>query len=218
MNHLHVDSVRKYYGTKLILSDIFLTCNQGEVKALVGRNGCGKSTLLKIIFGSEKADYRFVKVDNKVVKNISGAKNLISYLPQDNFLPNNIKIRKLINYFLGKAKAEKLKQNDFIKPLLNKTNNILSGGEKRIVEILLILYSNSNFILLDEPFNGVSPIIREQIISILRTHKNEKGIIITDHDYQNVIKIADNILFLKDGNLKEIKHKNELIELGYLNI
>lgn len=218
MNHLHVDSIRKYYGTKLILSDIFLTCNQGEVKALVGRNGCGKSTLLKIIFGSEKADYRFVKVDNKVVKNISDAKNLISYLPQDNFLPNNIKIRKLINYFLGKAKAEKLKQNDFIKPLLNKTNNILSGGEKRIVEILLILYSDSNFILLDEPFNGVSPIIREQIISILRTHKNEKGIIITDHDYQNVIKIADNILFLKDGNLKEIKHKNELIELGYLNI
>ncbi|MCH2033231.1 MAG: ATP-binding cassette domain-containing protein [Tenacibaculum sp.] len=218
MNHLHVDSVRKYYGTKLILSDIFLSCKQGEVKALVGRNGCGKSTLLKIIFGSEKADYRFVKVDNKVVKNISDAKNLISYLPQDNFLPNNIKIRKLINYFLGKAKAEILKQNDFIKPLLNKTNNILSGGEKRIVEILLILYSDSNFILLDEPFNGVSPIVREQIISILRTHKNQKGIIITDHDYQNVIKIADNILFLKDGNLKEIKHKNELIELGYLNI
>ena len=218
MNHLHVDSVRKYYGTKLILSDIFLSCKQGEVKALVGRNGCGKSTLLKIIFGSEKADYRFVKVDNKVVKNISDAKNLISYLPQDNFLPNNIKIRKLINYFLGKVKAEILKQNDFIKPLLNKTNNILSGGEKRIVEILLILYSDSNFILLDEPFNGVSPIVREQIISILRTHKNQKGIIITDHDYQNVIKIADNILFLKDGNLKEIKHKNELIELGYLNI
>ncbi len=218
MNHLHVDSVREYYGTKLILSDIFLSCKQGEVKALVGRNGCGKSTLLKIIFGSEKADYRFVKVDNKVVKNISDAKNLISYLPQDNFLPNNIKIRKLINYFLGKAKAEILKQNDFIKPLLNKTNNILSGGEKRIVEILLILYSDSNFILLDEPFNGVSPIVREQIISILRTYKNEKGLIITDHDYQNVIKIADNILFLKDGNLKEIKHKNELIELGYLNI
>jgi ABC-type multidrug transport system ATPase subunit len=218
MNHLHVDSVRKYYGTKLILSDIFLSCKQGEVKALVGRNGCGKSTLLKIIFGSEKADYRFVKVDNKVVKNISDAKNLISYLPQDNFLPNNIKIRKLINNFLGNAKAEILKQNDFIKPLLNKTNNILSGGEKRIVAILLILYSDSNFILLDEPFNGVSPIVREQIISILRTHKNQKGIIITDHDYQNVIKIADNILFLKDGNLKEIKHKNELIELGYLNI
>lgn len=218
MNHLHVDSVRKYYGTKFILSDIFLSCKQGEVKALVGRNGCGKSTLLKIIFGSEKADYRFVKVDNKVVKNILDAKNLISYLPQDNFLPNNIKIRKLINYFLGKAKAEKLKQNDFIKPLLNKTNNILSGGEKRIVEILLILYSDSNFILLDEPFNGVSPIVREQIISILRTHKNQKGIIITNHDYQNVIKITDNILFLKDGNLKEIKHKNELIELGYLNI
>lgn len=217
MSHLHVDSVRKSYGNNLILSDVFLSCKTGEIKGLIGRNGCGKSTLLKIIFGVEKAEFSFVRVNNKVIRNISDGRNLINYLPQDNFLPNNIKIKRLIRLFLGKKKSDLLFENAFIKPLLNKTNNVLSGGEKRIVEILLILNSEAVFILLDEPFNGVSPIVREQIISIINSMRNIKGIIITDHDYRNVIKLADKIVFLKDGHLKEIKKHEELIELGYLS-
>ena len=217
MSHLHVDSVRKSYGNNLILSDVFLSCKTGEIKGLIGRNGCGKSTLLKIIFGVEKAEFSFVRVNNKVIRNISDGRNLINYLPQDNFLPNNIKIKRLIRLFLGKKKSDLLFENVFIKPLLNKTNNVLSGGEKRIVEILLILNSEAVFILLDEPFNGVSPIVREQIISIINSMRNIKGIIITDHDYRNVIKLADKIVFLKDGHLKEIKKHEELIELGYLS-
>lgn len=217
MSHLHVDSVRKSYGNNLILSDVFLSCKTGEIKGLIGRNGCGKSTLLKIIFGVEKAEFSFVRVNNKVIRNISDGRNLINYLPQDNFLPNNIKIKRLIRLFLGKKKSDLLFENAFIKPLLNKTNNVLSGGEKRIVEILLILNSEAVFILLDEPFNGVSPIVREQIISIINSMRNTKGIIITDHDYRNVIKLADKIVFLKDGHLKEIKKHEELIELGYLS-
>ncbi|TCP24598.1 ABC-type multidrug transport system ATPase subunit [Tenacibaculum skagerrakense] len=217
MSHLHVDSVRKSYGNNLILSDVFLSCKTGEIKGLIGRNGCGKSTLLKIIFGVEKAEFSFVRVNNKVIRNISDGRNLINYLPQDNFLPNNIKIKRLIRLFLGKKKSDLLFKNAFIKPLLNKTNNVLSGGEKRIVEILLILHSEAVFVLLDEPFNGVSPIVREQIISIINSMRNTKGIIITDHDYRNVIKLADKIVFLKDGHLKEIKKHEELIELGYLS-
>lgn len=217
MSHLHVDSVRKSYGNNLILSDVFLSCKTGEIKGLIGRNGCGKSTLLKIIFGVEKAEFSFVRVNNKIIRNISDGRNLINYLPQDNFLPNNIKIKRLIRLFLGKKKSDLLFENAFIKPLLNKTNNVLSGGEKRIVEILLILNSEAVFILLDEPFNGVSPIVREQIISIINSMRNIKGIIITDHDYRNVIKLADKIVFLKDGHLKEIKKHEELIELGYLS-
>ena len=217
MSHLHVDSVRKSYGNNLILSDVFLSCKTGEIKGLIGRNGCGKSTLLKIIFGVEKAEFSFVRVNNKIIRNISDGRNLINYLPQDNFLPNNIKIKRLIRLFLGKKKSDLLFENAFIKPLLNKTNNVLSGGEKRIVEILLILNSEAVFILLDEPFNGVSPIVREQIISIINSMRNTKGIIITDHDYRNVIKLADKIVFLKDGHLKEIKKHEELIELGYLS-
>lgn len=80
----------------------------------------------------------------------------------------------------------------------------------------MIIHSNAGFILLDEPFNGVSPIIRGYIIKYIKEMKSSKGYIITDHDYENVIDLADNIVFLKNGSLKEINDKRELVELGYL--
>ena len=93
---------------------------------------------------------------------------------------------------------------------------MLSGGEKRILEVLLLLNSDADFILLDEPFNGVSPIIRELILEIIDDQKPEKGFIITDHDHENVLKIADRIYFLNNGSLKEINEKDALFETGYL--
>lgn len=216
MSKLHIDSVTKSYNSKVILSDVFISCQKGEIKGLVGRNGSGKSTLLKIVFGAEKADFKFVRIGNKIIRNISDGRNLISYLPQDNFLPDNISIKALIYLFLQKENRRVLLENDLIKPLLNKKNEELSGGEKRIIEILLIIHTTAEFILLDEPFNGVSPIGRDFIVEYIRKNKSSKGFIITDHDYENVIKLADNIVFLENGFLKEIQDESELVELGYL--
>lgn len=216
MRNLHIDSVTKSYNNKVVLSDVFITCKKGEIIGLIGRNGAGKSTLLKIVFGTEKADTKFVKIGNKVIKNISDGRRLINYLPQNNFLPNNISIKSLIHLFLEKENRKVVLENEFVKPLLNKKNQNLSGGEKRIIEILLIIHSNAAFILLDEPFNGVSPIIRDYIMQYLKKMKSNKGYIITDHDYENVIKLADNMVYLQDGFLRKIKAKKELIELGYL--
>lgn len=80
----------------------------------------------------------------------------------------------------------------------------------------MIIHSKAEYILLDEPFNGVSPIIRDYIIDYIKSNKSSKGFIITDHDYENVINLADNIVFLQNGFLKEIMDRNELVELGYL--
>ena len=216
MSKLHIDSVTKSYNNKVILSDIFISCKKGEIKGLIGRNGSGKSTLLKIVFGTETPESKFVRIGNKVIKNISDGRNLINYLPQDNFLPNNISIKSLINLFLQKENRKIVLENKYVKPLLNKKNQDLSGGERRIVEILLIIHSNAEFILLDEPFNGVSPIVRDYIIEYIKKMKSSKGYIITDHDYENVINLADSIVYLQSGFLKEIKEKSELVELGYI--
>ncbi len=216
MNRLHIDSLSISYNNKVILSDIFLSCEKGEIKGLIGRNGSGKSTLLKIVFGIEKPDSKFVKVGDKIIRTISDGRNLINYLPQDNFLPNNVKIKTIIALFLAKESRNIVFNNPHVKPLLNKKNQVLSGGERRIIEILLIIHSNAEFILLDEPFNGVSPIIRDYIIQYIKKMKASKGYIITDHDYENVINLADKIVFLKDGFLKEIKDTSELVELGYI--
>ncbi len=133
MSKLHIDSLTKSYDNKVILSDIFLSCEKGEIKGLIGRNGSGKSTLLKIIFGTVRAESRFVRIGEKIIRNISDGRNLINYLPQDNFLPNNVKIKTLITLFLPKEILEKiycLFNNEHIKPLLGKHNQDLSGGEK----------------------------------------------------------------------------------------
>lgn len=215
MNKLHVDSVTKSYNNKVILSDVFISCQIGEIKGLIGRNGCGKSSLLKIIFGIEKADFKYVRVGNKIIRTMTDRKDLINYLPQENFLPNNISMRSLIILFLQKENRQVLFENELIKPLLNKRNQELSGGEKRIVEILLIIHSKADYILLDEPFNGVSPVGREYIVEYIRKNKLSKGFIITDHDYESVINLADNIGYLNNGFLKEIREERELAELGY---
>jgi ABC-type multidrug transport system ATPase subunit len=216
MKNLHIDSIRKSYYDKLVLSDIFLSCRQGEIVGLLGRNGSGKSTLLKIIFGIESAENKFFRVDNKVLKSFADSSKLINYLPQDNFLPKEIKVQNIIKLFLPKKRRTQLVKNVFIKPLLQKKFKVLSGGEKRILEVLLLLNSEADFILLDEPFNGVSPIIRDHIMKIINDEKPNKGFIITDHDYANVLKVSDRILFLNNASLKEITEKKELIKHGYL--
>ncbi|EKF54678.1 ABC transporter ATP-binding protein [Galbibacter marinus] len=215
MNSLHVDNVVKSFNGKVILSDVFLSCQKGEIKGLIGRNGSGKSTLLKIIFGTVRADSKFVRIGDKVIKNITYGRNLINYMPQDSFLPNNISIKDLINLFLHKENRKSVLEDDYIRPLLNKKNQALSAGERRIIEVLLLINSNAEFILLDEPFNGVSPIVGDYIIDCIKKMKSSKGFIVTDHDYERVMSLADSIVYLQNGYLKKINNKSELLKLGY---
>lgn len=213
---LHVDSVTKAYGEKRILTDVYLSVEKGEVIALLGRNGSGKSTLLKIIVGIEKATSKFVRVGTKNIKSISDSSNYIHYVPQDNFLPKGVKIKRLLRVFLSKPKAIVLGENEYIHPLLDKTTEQLSGGERRLVELLMILNSDADYFLLDEPFNGLSPIARTYVMCVIKELRSSKGFVITDHDYINCIQLSDSLLFLKDGYLRKIAHPEELKELGYL--
>ena len=216
MSGLHVDSVRKRYGDRQILNDVFISCKPGEIIALLGRNGSGKSTLLKIIFGSLSADNKFVKIDDKKIDSLYDSKKLIHYLSQDNHLPNHINIKSIIRCFCDKKNATILLENDLISPFLQKKVNQLSGGEKRILEILLVVHSNVKYVLLDEPFNGSSPLHVEIIKELIKEHSKDKGFIITDHDYANVLDLSSTIILMDNGNTRVINDFSELIEYGYL--
>ena len=207
---MQVDSVMKAFGTKQVLTDVFLTCGQGEIIGLLGRNGSGKSTLLKIIFGSLAADQKFVKIGDKIINGIFDNRNLIKYLPQDNFIPNHIKITTIISLFCDKENGSLIKSNEWIKPMLGKKSNQLSGGEKRLLEILLIIHSNAKYVLIDEPFNGIAPIYKEVIKNLIKEQSKNKGFIITDHDYWNILDLSTRIILMHDGGTKEIKSTDEL--------
>lgn len=216
MSKLHVDSVLKSYGNKQILTDVFVSCKIGEIIGLLGRNGSGKSTLLQIIFGSLLADNKFVRIDEKLIGSLNDNRNLIKYLPQDNFLPNHIKVKRSISLFCDKKNAEIIKHNKHIEPLLDKRTKQLSGGEKRLIEILLIIYSNAKFIMIDEPFNGVAPVYKDEIKNIIKEQSLHKGFIITDHDYRNISDISTRMILMHDGGTKEIKTNDELKYWGYI--
>ena len=129
-------------------------------------------------------------IDDSKLDSLYGNRKLIHYLPQDNYLPNHIKIKSIIHCFCNKENAAVLVENDLIKPFLQKKIKELSAGEKRILEVLLMVHSEATYLLFDEPFNGVSPLCVEILKDLIKKHSKDKGFIITDHDYENVLDIS----------------------------
>lgn len=213
---LEVDSVQKQYDGKIIVSDVYLKCETADIIGVLGRNGSGKSTLLKIIFGIENADFKFVRIDGVVKNRTNDLCREISYLSQDNFIPNSFSIQKTIQLSIKKEKLQDFYADEMIQSMLDKKIKHLSGGELRYLEIKLVLCNASQFVLLDEPYNGLSPLMIEKVNELIKENSKQKGIIITDHNYENVIAVSTKLLLIKEGKVHHLKNKNELIEKGYL--
>ena len=212
---LEVDSVLKAFGDKTILTDVYLCCRPGDIIGLFGRNGTGKSTLLKIIFGTLKGDRSFVRINGKVINGPAYLTRLITYLPQHDFLPHYLTISEVVRSFIPDALYKNFLADRHLFKIRNSKVAHLSGGELRYLEIKLILYSKAPYILLDEPFNGLSPIAAEAIRVHIAECAKTKGIILTDHNFREVHKAVNRIMLLHDGYMKEVKEKEELIPYGY---
>ena len=87
----------------------------------------------------------------------------------------------------------------------------------RYLEIKIVLLNSSKFVLLDEPYNGLSPLMIDVVNEMILRNSLEKGIIITDHNYENVIKVSTRLVLIKDGKTHSLKEKKELVEKGYLS-
>lgn len=214
---LEVDSVQKHFDGKIIVSDVYLKCETTDIIGLLGRNGSGKSTLLKIIFGVLPADFKFVRIDGVVKSKTSDLLYEISYLPQVNFIPNVFSVKKTIELSVDKDKLCAFYDDEMIQLVLDKKIKHLSGGELRYLEIKLVLFNPSKFVLLDEPYNGLSPFMIEKVNILIQNNSSRKGIVITDHNYENVIRISTKLILMKEGKAHHLKNKNELVEKGYLS-
>jgi len=213
---LEVDSIRKAFGDKQVLTDIALKCQPGDIIGLLGRNGSGKSTLLKIIFGTLFTDYKFIRINDEILDQPFKTKNIISYLNQDNFLPKNITVKQVVEIYSDDLDQKGFLEDEVLSKVLGTKIRNLSGGESRYLEVKLILTLDSLFVLLDEPFNGISPLHIEIVKNMIIDKSVKKGIILTDHDYRNVLDVANKYYLLFDGGLKPIKTKQDLIDWGYV--
>ena len=214
MQSIYIDSVAHRYGENYALNNVYLSCNVGETVGLLGRNGSGKSTLLKIMFGSIKPDHMYMKLGEQKITRayLTGE---VAYLPQDYFIPGHLKIKPLTEMYTNKYRKE-LRGLEIIAEHENSRIDELSGGQRRMVELLLILYSDKTFLLLDEPFSQVSPVLIEEMQRHLMRFKELKGIILTDHYYQQIINASDRIVLLHNGCNSAIKGVEDLQLHGYL--
>jgi ABC-type multidrug transport system ATPase subunit len=215
---LEVDSVRKHFDNKLVVSDVYLKCETNEIIGLLGRNGSGKSTLLKIIFGIVSAENKCIRIDGVVKNKVSQLLKEISYLHQEQFIPNHLTVKKAISLSISIEKTAGFLEDTMIQSILDKKINYLSSGELRYLEIKLVLFNSSKFVLLDEPYNGLSPIMVEKVNQLIKDNSSKKGIVITDHDYENVIGVSTQLLLMKEGKVHTVKDKMDLMEKGYLRL
>jgi|SRR6185312_3216661 len=213
---LKVDSVQLSFNDRKILQGVYLECSQGQIVGLLGRNGSGKSSLLKIIFGSLTPSYKYVSINNEFI-NKGYIDNRIAYLPQHNYLPHGIKIKNLARMLVDKSDWDEIAELPIFKDHCHKTAGQLSGGELRILETLLVLYNKADFILLDEPFTHISPVQAEFFKPLLKAVAQKKGIIITDHQYYNVLDVCHQTMILEDGYIKPVNHIDELVTYHYLS-
>lgn len=210
---LEVDSVLHSFDDRTILSDVYLKCERGDIIGLFGRNGSGKSTLLKIIFGTLKGERAFIRIDGKVVDRQAMRTGKIVYVPQFNYLPESMSVSKVVKLSLDKD--DLLFDDMFYMRTRNMLVGELSEGEQRYLAILIALESSAPYVMIDEPFKAIGPLLSDKIRKVIEKVSPDKGIIITDHNYREVHKIANRFMLLRDTCLFPITDKAELIKYGY---
>ncbi|WP_029038176.1 ATP-binding cassette domain-containing protein [Salinimicrobium xinjiangense] len=218
MNRLEVMEVNKTFGKNQILNRVSFSCKTGEIIGLFGRNGSGKSTLLRGIMGTLSMDSItiYINGDNIQTPKIF-PKQLIGFLPQDSFLPKEMKVRDVIPLmFPDGDEQDKIFHSDGVAAFDSRRIGKLSAGQLKYLELVLLAQLPQPFLLLDEPFSMLEPMYIERVKKLLLSLKATKGLVITDHYYRDVLEIADRSLVLKAGRAFEVENEQDLARHEYL--
>jgi ABC-type multidrug transport system ATPase subunit len=212
---IKIDSVFLSYGTHQVLRGVHLGIREHQVTGILGRNGCGKSCLLKILTGQIEPQSKHIQYQGQQIKNPYTIKGLINYLPQHECHPKSLTLSRLLHFY-GIDLDHFMETYPFLQPCLHQRLSDLSGGEVRLIEVLLVLESDATFTILDEPFTHVMPKYIDLIKSRIVAKKASKGLLITDHQYQNVLDISDELHLIADGAIRKVEGEEDLRFHGYI--
>lgn len=213
-HNLIVDSVVVRFGQRTVLSGGYITSQTGMVTGLLGRNGAGKSCMFRALMGGLKVENVMVSIDGEPVdRRIIGRS--IKYLPQGRLLPDDVKLHRAFKMYGVDYWAF---VNRF--PKYSRYHNSaiweLSGGEARVAELALVLMSDAPFYILDEPFSQVDPVNVEAVQKLILERKQDHGIIVTDHNYDAITSVTDNLFVISDGYTCPVQTREDLVRHGYL--
>ena len=224
MEVLKLKNISKSIENKQIIKEISFNISKGQIVGLLGPNGAGKTTIFYSILGLIRIDSGEVFLDGKNVTKIPPHKRTevgISYLPQEPSIFRNLSVKSNIlgvgeKNFLRKENLFNFYQNTIkefgLESIEDSMGYVLSGGQRRKVEIARCLAAKPKIILLDEPFAGIDPLAIEDIKSVLKS-LSAKGIsiLITDHNLRETIDVCNYSIVIKNGSILDKGEKDFLI-------
>ena len=226
MSTLSSAGLKKSFESKTVIHNVSLEVNSGEIVGLLGPNGAGKTTTFYMIVGLLKSDEGSIYINDQNITYEPIHKRFeqgISYLPQEPSVFRDMTAKDNIDSILEvDSSLSKIQKANILEHLIEKfdlskfinTKGIqLSGGERRRVEIARALALKPKFLLLDEPFAGIDPISvidLQKIIKVLA--KEDIGILITDHNVRETLKICDKSYVINSGKVLASGKSKDLVE------
>ena len=212
VHRLEAQGLRKSYGSRTVVDGVRLAVKSGEVVGLLGPNGAGKTTCFYMITGLIAPDTGEIKLDGTDITDLPmyrRARLGVGYLPQEPSIFRGLTVEQNIMAILEtldldaterRTRLRELLAELGLTPVASSPAYTLSGGERRRAEITRALVMNPRFMLLDEPFAGIDPIAVSEIQKII-FHLKERGIgiLITDHNVLQTLKITDRAYIVTDG-------------------
>lgn len=223
MHNLSTIDLTKAYKGRKVVDNISLTIAQGEVVGLLGPNGAGKTTTFYIIVGLTSPDSGQVVLDETDITTFPmylRARSGISYLPQEPSIFRKLTVEENILAVLETLPLSSHERRERLEELLEELGlqdvrrshgYMLSGGERRRVEIARSLVISPSFILLDEPFSGIDPLTVLDIQEIIvRLKESGIGVLVTDHNVRETLRVTDRAYIINNGRIFRTGSPEEL--------
>lgn len=225
---IEINNLHKSFGSNNVLNGVNLTISKGETIVIIGRSGCGKSVLIKHIVGLLYPDDGFVKVEDKVVNELSTnelyqLRRKFGFLFQGAALFDSLTVEEnvslpLTESFNGYSKDEikKVVKDKLALVGLPEAGNLkpaeLSGGMKKRVGLARALVTNPDYILYDEPTTGLDPIMSDSIDELIKelSEKLQVTSIVVTHDMYSVKNVADKVAMMHNGKIYFIGKPDDL--------
>lgn len=203
-NIAEFNDVYKKYGKKQVLEEFNLNIPKGKIVGLLGPNGSGKTTIIKLLNGLTQCDKGNVFING--LKPSVKTKEIVSYLPDRNYLNEDMTVKELLKLFSDFYKDFDInKSKEMIKNLnLEENEKIksMSKGTKEKVGLILVMSRNAKLYILDEPIGGVDPASRAYIIkTILKNFNEDSTLLIATHLINEIENICDEVIIISKGEI-----------------
>jgi len=221
---LEIRGLVKAYKGKKVVDNISMTLNRNEIVGLLGPNGAGKTTTFYMIIGLARPDHGSITLDGKNITKdpmYVRARKGINYLPQESSIFRKLTVEQNLLAIMEGINIPSYDIKDRLKKSLSELNlshlakqkaSSLSGGERRRLEITRALITEPRFILLDEPFVGIDPLVINDIKIIIRQLKEKGiGIIITDHNVRETLDVCDSAYIISQGKIVEYGSPEKIV-------